>query len=622
MPEPAFRPTDFFRRQDSARRRTRLLVLWFIAGITGTTLAVYAAAKLCFGIIAARPRGGMTHVELWDPKMFLICTGVTLLIVGGASAFKTLSLSGGGGRVAESLGGRRVDSDTSDPDERRLINVVEEMSLASGVPMPEVYLLDGEDGINAFAAGDSIENAAVAVTRGALRKLTRDELQAVMGHEFSHILNGDMRLNLRLIGWIAGLVAITVIGRIVFEIGGYGGGGRDRKSNAAFFIFGLLLLGIGLIGNLFAQMIQAAISREREHLADASATQFTRNPQALADALRRIGGDAAGSRLDNAHASEIAHMCFGEGVSALFASHPPLPERIRLLDAEWDGTYLPPAMPSERAGRAETEARRMRAETDAATSAFAGATPTDAPTGPARPFPSAIANLIRTPLGAQTAVILILMTDNPADNRRQAEIVRRIASRELYENLKSAWGATGTLSARDRIAVVQQAAPALRRLSQTEAASLLQILREIADADSRVSFFEIALIQTVSTLVNPGDDRATGADTAALARALRLTLGTLLLAGVDDHDHDDAYARAARLAPGYGHLGAAPTADELHSGALESALATLAGADFTRRGEALAAAECIVRHDGVVNEAEADLLRALATALRCPTSLV
>ena len=279
---------DFFERQDQARRNTKLLVVYFICGVAMLILAVYAAA---LGSLPASARshhhgyGEQSQVALWNPQLFLGATVGTLAVIALGSGFKTLELAQGGSTVATMLGGRLVDPTTSDPDERKLRNVVEEMAIAAGVPVPQVYLLPEERGINAFAAGHSTSDAVVAVTAGAVRLLTRDELQGVIGHEFSHILNGDMRLNLRLMGIIFGILCLAVIGRVLLYTRS-----RSSKDKNPLPLLGLALIVIGGVGVFFGRLIQAAVSRQREFLADASSVQFTRNPAGLAGALKKIGG--------------------------------------------------------------------------------------------------------------------------------------------------------------------------------------------------------------------------------------------------------------------------------------------------------------------------------------------
>jgi Zn-dependent protease with chaperone function len=314
---------DFFQAQSKARRNTFALVLMFLAAVICIVIAVYLVIQLAFILNASTERN---PVSLWDATHFwwvALATGGVILV---ASLFKTLQLSeGGGSAVAKGLGGRRLSRDTSDRLERRLLNIVEEMSIASGVIVPQVYLLDDEVGINAFAAGTEPVNAVVAVTRGCLERLTRDELQGVIGHEFSHILNGDMSLNIRLIGLLNGILFIALIGRTILR------GSSDAKG---FALVGLGMLLVGYIGVLFGNIIKAAVSRQREYMADASAVQFTRNPAGIAGALKKIAGiDTA--FLGHARAEEASHMYFGAGVDslfALFATHPPIAERIARLD--------------------------------------------------------------------------------------------------------------------------------------------------------------------------------------------------------------------------------------------------------------------------------------------------
>ena len=309
---------DFFDRQDKARRSTKLLVFYFVTGVVLLIVTLYIAVTLIFfGVSSRTHRGyrnpyevseGQQQASLWNPKLFLGVAVGTLAIIGIGSAFKTMELSQGGSVVASMMGGRLINSNTADPDERKLVNVVEEMALASGVPVPKIYVMDNERGINAFAAGHTTSDAVVAVTRGCMQLLSRDELQGVIGHEFSHILNGDMRLNLRLMGIIFGIICLAVIGRVLLYARG---GGQDRN---ALPLLGLALIIIGGVGVFFGQLIQAAVSRQREFLADASSVQFTRNPAGLAGALKKIGGLAYGSKISNAHAGEAWHMFFGNGL--------------------------------------------------------------------------------------------------------------------------------------------------------------------------------------------------------------------------------------------------------------------------------------------------------------------
>jgi Zn-dependent protease with chaperone function len=319
---------NFFEQQETARRTSRRLIVLFALAVTAIVIAVNVVATLLYFTVFAPPlpRG-----------FYLTNTLVTLLMIGAGTWWETARLAGGGEAVAQMVGARRVDPSTRDLLERRLVNVVEEMALASGTPVPRVYVMDRELSINAFAAGHSLHDAVIAVTRGTLTRLTRDELQGVIGHEFSHVLNGDMRLNLRLIGVLFGLLMLSMFGRFMLEIGR---GSRDSKGGVAVLaVAGVALWIIGYIGVFFGRLIKAAVSRQREYLADASSVQFTRNADGIGGALRKIGGLSQarepGSRIEHPHAETLSHLFLGAArpsfVSGLFSTHPPLAERIRRI---------------------------------------------------------------------------------------------------------------------------------------------------------------------------------------------------------------------------------------------------------------------------------------------------
>src|SRR5690606_33088665 len=326
---------DFFEQQDQAHRNTRRLVLLLIAGVLGIVVSVHAVISLAVSLSAPSlgpDAAAWTFRSVFlDFEIFLWVAIGVVLVVSSGSYYKTRMLAGGGEQVARSLGGRRVDPSTTDADERKLLNVVEEMAIASGIPVPPVYVMDREDGINAFAAGYEPTHAVIGVTRGAIAQLDRDELQGVIAHEFSHILNGDMRLNIKLIGLLHGLLLIGIVGRILMRSGG---GRRSRDGGNQLALVGVALFAIGYLGTLAGSIIKAAVSRQREYLADSSADQFTRNPGGIGGALAKIGG--IGSRLEHPRASDLSHMYFGEGVRSafggIFATHPPLRARIERID--------------------------------------------------------------------------------------------------------------------------------------------------------------------------------------------------------------------------------------------------------------------------------------------------
>ncbi|MFO7845867.1 MAG: M48 family metallopeptidase, partial [Balneolaceae bacterium] len=326
---------DFFEAQDRAKQATWKLLGMYTAAVVLIILSIYVVSLLLLGYAG----GGIPSP--WQPGLFFFVTGVTLILIISGTLFRIAQLRKGGSAVAEMLGGRKLDSSTSNPAERQLINIVEEMSIASGIPVPEIYLLDNEENINAFAAGLSTDDAAVGVTRGCLEQLNRDELQGVIAHEFSHIFNGDMRLNIRLIGILNGILLLHIMGMILLRSTMFSGGRRRSSNNDSgkavviMLVLGIALIIIGYIGMLFGRMIQAAVSRQREYLADAAAVQYTRNPDGIAGALEKIGRIKKGGEISDGHSMELSHLFFASSFSSaldrLFATHPPLDQRIEAI---------------------------------------------------------------------------------------------------------------------------------------------------------------------------------------------------------------------------------------------------------------------------------------------------
>jgi len=332
---------DFYSRQAAARSHTRWLVVGFLLSLIAVTVALDLVLFTAMGAGSRNelgfraPVGPLVFAAL-NPGSALFCTLVILGTLGLSSAYKSLELRGGGGVVARSLGGVRVGREMSDLKLKRLINVVEEMAIASGVPAPEIYVLEQEPGINAFAAGHTPANAAITVTQGTLDNLNREQLQGVIAHEFSHILNGDMRLNIQLMGWVFGLFIVALIGRFILSFSP-----RDRRGSNGAVAVGFAVMVLGYVGLFLGRLLQAAVSRQRERLADASGVQFTRNPDGLKDALIKIAALPEGSAIAAPNAEQAAHMFFAEGLSRMFATHPPLLERIKELDPHFDPRNLP-----------------------------------------------------------------------------------------------------------------------------------------------------------------------------------------------------------------------------------------------------------------------------------------
>lgn len=338
---------DFQTHQDEAKQGTTKLILLFGLGVLAIMALVTAVLTIVLAAVNAQE--SVDGVEFDPLAAVAIAAPLTLVGVGGSSLAKSSQIKGGGGSyVATSMGGRAIDFNTLDPAEKQLSNIVEEIAIASGLPVPAVFVLDNEPGINAFAAGWTADNAAIGVTRGALQHLTRAELQGVIAHEFAHIRNGDTKIKTRIIGWVFGIAVLTVLGRIMLEALWYAprrSRSRDKEGMGivlAMSIVAVSLLVIGWVGTIFARMIQAAVSRQRELLADASAVQFTRNPDGLAEALSKIGGMSGNNKIRSAHSVEASHLFFSSPLTSRFATHPPLGQRIKRLLPTWDGNFRTP----------------------------------------------------------------------------------------------------------------------------------------------------------------------------------------------------------------------------------------------------------------------------------------
>lgn len=631
---------DFFQAQDAARKKTKWLVLYFLTAVVLIVAVVYVVVLIAFGLSGNSADYGAAI--WWRPDVLVPVAIVTCAVIAGGTALKTLALRGGGGAVARSVGGTIVDPHTTNPDERRLLNIVEEMAIASGVRVPEVYVLP-EAGINAFAAGFSPDDAAVTVTQGALATLNRDELQGVIAHEFSHILNGDMRLNVRLIGLLFGILLLALIGRgLVQSLRFSRVSGRGKGSGgviAGILLLGLALIIIGYVGVLFGRLIQAAVSRQREFLADASAVQFTRNPSGLAGALKKIGGLAAGSRVGNAHAAEASHLFFANALEGtafnLFATHPPLAERIRAIDPSFDGKFEP------------VEPRAIAAE-----SSSSHATPRPsrgAMPPPLRPeqFVTAVATLDTAHAASGAAVIaaipeplraaahdpararplvlaLLLSSDDASVATRQRDALAAALTAAELVALTELAPLVQTLPASGRLPLVDLALPSIRRLAQPEIDGLITAMEALIAADNRTTLFEFALRQVVTRYLRPLEwtaDRA-GAQVfsyIAFADDIAVLLSALAYASASE-----PVAIHQAFAVGASQLGlirdrlALQQPNALSGERMTAALANLERAAAPIKQRLLAALARTAAADGTIKPGEAELLRAVAAGIDWP----
>ncbi len=492
-----------------ARRQTGRLVFLFSLAVGGIVVALYFASRIVlrYGLTTST---GPKIYSWWDPVDFAVIAAVGLLFILLTSGAKTLSLRSGGGTVAEMLGGRLVHHDTSNPAERRLLNIVEEMAIASGVAMPKVYVLENEEGINAFAAGYSPNDAAITVTRGALDEFNRDELQGVIAHEFSHILNGDMRLNVRLIGILFGIFVIGIVGHIAARLGG--GARGSRRGVPAIAVAGLLLMLIGYIGTFVGRLIQSAVCRQREFLADSSAVQFTRNPAGISGALKKIGGFAKGSRMTSPKAQQASHLFFSQGsklslFTGLLATHPPLTERIRRIDPSFDGTLLEDGGRPAKRGVSDApdplrmglgEAGTVAADPGEIVPAIGAPTADHLAMGAAllETIPKALRLTLSTPPGAVSAVYALLLDPDPDMREQQIRTLSRMESPETIEGVLGLHGWIAQLDPRARLPLADLAMPSLRELPFEARELFLDRVEELVKADAKVTLFEF-LVQWV-----------------------------------------------------------------------------------------------------------------------------
>lgn len=616
---------DFFAAQDEARRRTRRLVWLFVAAVAVMTVGIYLALMVIF----AGGQGGW-----WDGTVFAWVAGSVLTVVGLSSLGKIAGLRAGGTAVAESVGGRRLDARTADADERRLLNIVEEMAIASGVAVPAVYLLP-EESINAFAAGFTPDDAAVAFTRGALRDLNRDELQGVVAHEFSHILNGDMRLNIHLIGVLFGILVLSVLGQALLRASLAGRRGQSKEGAGAALLFagaGLVLLVAGSVGVFFGRLIQSAVSRQREYLADAAAVQFTRHPEGLAGALRKIG--AAGSRISHPHSQDVAHLFFANGLRAplggMFATHPPLEDRIRALDPAWDGSLTTPSSgrrrspsPAEEAAPAATTGAGLPRLAGAAVLAgVIGVEALERAQGVLGDLEARCGEALRDPLEARAMVFGLLVADSlPVARPGQLESLRGSGGEDLEEAV-GRWGqVVADLPRDERLPLVELVLPVLSLLEGVERADFLRQVQRVVAADGQITWFSFVVGWMVRRHLEPPEHLRPIENPRQLAGAVGDLLGFLALIDAGGEEARAAFGRALGGSEVFGLVAEYPDEGRPDYDRLAQALRLLGTATFALRKEVLEAAERLVADDGQVSPAERELLRLTASALDIPSAL-
>lgn len=579
------------------------------------------------------------------PEEIITTAVIATLFIIGATLFKTSRLSSGGARVALDMGGTPVAPDVQDPLRRRLRNVVEEMAIASGIPVPQIYVLEAENGINAFAAGFTPADAAIAVTRGCLELLDRDELQGVIAHEFSHILNGDMRLNIRMMGVLFGIMVLGIIGRFILHSSLYSGGlSRRRGKNApVVLIIGLGLTILGWVGVFFARLIKAAVSRQREFLADASAVQFTRQTDGLANALKKIGGYSDKSYIKQVDPEEVSHMLFAGGSARLtswFATHPPLIDRITALDPDFTETDYPAV--DLRTRSPATTAENTAGFSDAAGAAFAARASTRssdsiaATVGRPEPqhvlfarqlrasIPPSLYAAAHAPDAAFLLTIALSLSSNDAHAQHQLHVVGEQIGAERAASIKQLYELVLQAGAVYRLPLLAIAFPAIKNRPAPQLEFLLDLVRKLIDLDGHIDLGEYCFYRILSSQLMQAEKPAAGRTGNRVSKRAAQRSAVNLIRVVADSGNVEPKASIAAFEAGIALFGqwADDYKDSVGDGdtvaTLDSALDVLSGMNSSGRQSLVRAVCKTMMHDNKLTLAEAELLRAICAAFNCP----
>jgi Zn-dependent protease with chaperone function len=620
---------NFFEAQDNARKATRRLMVAYFAA---TVLIVAGVTSIVALVLYSNEAPA-------DPALLAVTAAATALVIVGATLFKTAKLSSGGGSVARELGGTQVPPEVQDPLRRRLRNVVEEMSIAAGVPVPEIYVLERESGINAFAAGFAPGDAAIAVTRGTLEMLTRDELQGVVAHEFSHILNGDMRLNMRMMGVLFGIMVLGLIGRLIVHGSYHGSIVSSRRSRGAggVVMIGVGLLVLGWIGVFMARIIKAAVSRQREYLADASAVQFTRQTDGIADALKKIAGFKAQSFLQAADPEEVSHMLFSRGsrLSSLLDTHPPLIDRIRALQPGFNADDLPvvegpaaygaePPEDAPAASRLAGDADRFRVASISETVGQPSPEQVAIAGGVLAALPEALYSAAHAPGRAWLLTLALFVQNDAAAAERAFELLRQRLGEQRYRLVRQYHDRIAEAGVQLHLPLLEIAFPALRATPVQHLEFLLDLCRRLVELDGTVDLHEFCMYrilerslgEAVAPLAPPRGKRASRSEVREAAIHLLCVVADR--GNARPADKEKAFLAGRTL---FGEwAGDAAFDPGLRTGveALERNLDVLQRMNAAARRSMVDAMAAAVSADGLLTAGEGELLRAVCASLNCP----
>ncbi|AZS50323.1 hypothetical protein DM558_05840 [Entomomonas moraniae] len=646
---------NFFKYQDQAKNQTFWLVVLFFAGLV---IIPFIGAKIITFALNL-----MISEKTRPNNLFAIILTSLILITLLVSLYKYISLRQGGRVVAISLGGRLIDKKAATLKERQLLNVVEEMAIASSLPVPHVYILDDEPNINAFAAGYTINDAVIGVTYGCVELLTRDELQAVIAHEFSHILNGDMRLNLRFTSLLFGFIFVTQAGYTLLDLAtGFNEGDTDKsvsyivanqgtryglsgdKKKGGGFSIQLLVIAValllaGFIGQVWARIMQAAVNRQREYLADASSVQFTRHAKALASALKKIGGSETGTTLYAATAATYNHFFFSQVDEKLLATHPPLKKRILRIEPWWRGEFIKPnieRLEQEIAYKNNpelTQTQKTFKQKDKQI-AMAIAVGTALTHSEALPFikPISLLNtdvstpeqaiakiesICQEPMDACYLMFAILMDKIPSIRAKQFTVIKNT-------DLVTDYYQTLSLIPEERyLEFIEKAIPSLKNLSATQYKTFKNILMHFIQADKTISLKEWLLYQLITHQVDGQFNPKAIAQNSLynhISQVKEEATNIITIAAYLNENIIDQQ-RAFEVAANSIGLDTIELPEKPSFTKLSSSLAKLQYASLGVRKLILQGILKTIEHDNKISTKEHALLRVLSLCLDCPIAL-
>jgi Zn-dependent protease with chaperone function len=632
---------NFFEYQEQARRQSRWLIFLFVLAVVTIIIVIDIAILVAFGVMDAEQQQGLLNIQTLKANVPTLLGGavVTAMVIAVASLFKTATLRSGGGKIARDLGGILVEADARDPLRRRLYNVVEEIALASGIPVPEIYVLEQESGINAFAAGFTTADAAVAVTRGALEKLDRNELQGVIAHEFSHIFNGDMRLNIRLMGALFGILMLSLIGRRVLH-GSYYMGRSKNSNGGAIMLIAIAVTLVGYIGLFFGRWIKSAVSRQREYLADASAVQFTRDPDGIAGALKKIAVYSDASYL-SVESEEVSHMLFGDGENmSMFSTHPPLNKRIQRVDKSFrpeDLVQLASKIQRQERAEAEQQTRQQKDKSRGGAGFFDADNLVDQIGNPdfsrilmaaalAASIPEQISKAAHSSQWATEVLLYCLMDRDSETRQQQLLLVAQNMGSDSETRLRGLLKAAPELDREQRLPLLEISIPELKRRPPDYVSKVLTTVKALSDVDGQTDIFEYLMAKIIAQHLwesaNPHSVRLSGKK--SLKKALDSALDVIAILALNGQESTDEIEKA--YDSGVELLGAVTSPPMPVIGdwceTLDNALPVLDQLKPAEKGKLVNALIATVMADNRIAVSEMELLRVICSVIHVPLPMI